>query len=118
MAWIRTEHFDEAVELLRAAMEAAPSDPELPDALGMAKRKLGRCDEAAALFRRSIQLAPSRPGPWMNLIAMLAYESGDRAGAATAGQEFLRRFPTAPEAELVRRILQEQTGGPSSNGGR
>jgi protein O-mannosyl-transferase len=110
VAWTRTERFSEAIMLLRQAMDADPSDPELPDALGMAERKLGQRDEAAAHFRRSIQLAPSRPGPWMNLIAMLAYESGDPAGAAAVGQEFLRRFPAAPEAETVRRILQGQTG--------
>lgn len=113
VAWTRTGRFDEAAALLRAAMQADPSDPELPDALGMAERKLGRHGEAAALFRRSIQLAPSRPGPWMNLIAMLAYESGDPAGAAAAGQEFLQRFPTAPEADLVRRILLGQADGPA-----
>jgi Tfp pilus assembly protein PilF len=118
VVWTRTERFDDAAVLLRAAMEADPSDPELPDALGMAERKLGRCDEAAAHFRRSIQLAPSRPGPWMNLIAMLACESGDRTEAVIVGNEFLRKFPAAREAELVRRMIGSRAGGSSSNGGR
>ncbi len=112
VALTRTDRYGEAVALLQGAMQTDPSDPELPDALGTARRRLGQTDEAAALFRRSIALAPARPGPWVNLIAMLAYESGDRTEAAATGQEFLRRFPNGAEAEIVRHIVSELSGPP------
>ena len=61
-SWVdRGEHLDEALGMLRRAVELRPNDGYIVDSLGWAHYKLGRYDQAVAELERAIDLKPADP---------------------------------------------------------
>jgi protein O-mannosyl-transferase len=102
IARTRQGRLDEAISLLSQASGLDPSDPAVYDALALAERKAGRLDDAQAHFQQSIRLDPARKGAWLNLISLLANDRRDMAQARSLAEQFIRQFPTAPEAAQLR----------------
>lgn len=61
-SWLeRKEHLDEAVAMIRRAVEARPDDGAITDSLGWGLYRLGRYDEAVPLMERAVELEPVDP---------------------------------------------------------
>lgn len=93
-----------AEQTLRSLTQRSPNDAAAHHNLGSVLLRGGRPGEAAAVFRRSLEL---RPGSVETRVclghALLA--SGDRAGAATAWQAALAAAPSHREATDALRSL-------------
>lgn len=87
----------EARALLERAIELAPSDAELWNALGNALAMGGSAGDAESAYRRSIELEPTLQKPLANL-GNLKLRAGDAAGAI---ELYHRAVPLAPENARV-----------------
>lgn len=87
---------EEAVKYFEQAARLRP-DPERLCNLGASLSKLGRLDEAAAAFRRALQLDPTYPEAHRNF-GVCRLRAGDEAEAEARFREALRLRPDFPEA--------------------
>ena len=84
---------------------------DLPHALALICARMGRQSEAMAFLRRSLDLfGPS--GRTLRLIAICAYEAGDKAGALDAVRRWRKLEPDSPEARGLDRGLTREVGAP------
>ncbi len=51
----------QALQLMKLAMEMAPTDPKLPYSLGMMLSKMGQDEEAAVYYNKAVELKPDYP---------------------------------------------------------
>ena len=63
----KNEQFDEAQELYRRVLEAAPDHPRALHYAGVLAHQQGRNDEALALIERSLALVPDQADWYSNL---------------------------------------------------
>lgn len=89
---------DDAVELLRRAVELAPDAESWRD-LGDALATEGRADEANEAFRKVLELEPDDELALTNL-GHLAYSSGDRDDAVSLLSQAAERAPRASTAAI------------------
>ncbi|MGA3023165.1 MAG: tetratricopeptide repeat protein [Bryobacteraceae bacterium] len=75
----------------RAAAQQ-PSNARYAYCLGAALGRSGKMDEAVKELRRSVQLDPSRPDPYLEL-ARLYKKAGQDAESCRTIQEYLRFMP-------------------------
>jgi tetratricopeptide (TPR) repeat protein len=85
---------DEAMALLRRAVELKPDSPDYHHNLGVALAHRGRLDEAIAAFREALRLKPDGTSALSNLGLALA-QQGKIDEAVTAFQDCLRLDPRA-----------------------
>lgn len=98
-------NLDEALELARKAVAAAPQVPQFHDTLGRVLRARGTRAAAMAAFEKATTLPPPLADPWYQL-GQLHDEAGNRAGAMAAYRKALELDPKAPEAAAARARLQ------------
>lgn len=90
--------FDKAVELLRRAYEADPTDAEIADFLGFALRKAGKLAESEAHLLAVLEQWPDRRFAWQNL-AVTASLIG-KSKQAVALFETSYRLSENPESSM------------------
>jgi hypothetical protein len=88
---------------LRAARVEAPGDPNIEELLGtLALKRIDRpgfLDEALAHFRRAVDLRPTSPYSWADIVAA-DYRKGDTAGEIQAAiRNAARMGPAEPEVQ-------------------
>jgi tetratricopeptide (TPR) repeat protein len=89
---IRCARHEEAVALLRGALEHGPGDGQMQRQLALALDGLGRHDEALAAAQRARDLVPSDLEAIL-LVASLGVRASDWAAAERAFREALARLP-------------------------
>lgn len=124
---------DEAVAILRGALERGEELPETDDALGLAWNNLGtvfrrqrRLDEARDAYTRSLVIAEANEDPpganvasVVNNLAQVASEAGEFDRAARETRRAIALFdPILPERHPARLVLQQNLGVALRNGGR
>ena len=94
---------EEALPLLRQALERQPDDVGILLNLGGAYVLLGRHEEAIAVLERATQLAPDEPMAWCNLGAALLRLPGEGTGGdqLRAVDAFCRGLELDPRAPNV-----------------
>lgn len=111
-----TQLHETAVELVRAALELAPSRFDILTNLGEVLRAAGRLEEATEVLRRATSLEPSHAQAWFNLAVLLEHRSallGPQEGpglalgrqAEEALHEFLRCVTDGKAAAEGRSLL-------------
>lgn len=105
-----------------AALEearAADADPReaafLARLEGQALQRLGRHEEAAAIFDHAAALAPEDAGVRAD-IARLRLATGDMAGALRATDKALELAPESAETLLLRALMEREQYGPEAAG--
>jgi predicted TPR repeat methyltransferase len=88
----------QAIPFFQAALQQRPDLAVAALGLGIALRQVGNYPEALEALRRAAALAPRRPEPWIN-IGQVNIAQGNRAAAAEALQEALKRKPTDSTAQ-------------------
>lgn len=99
----RTGRVDEALPLLKRAVDTSPDAPATHTNLGVALLAHGRIGEAEGEFRRALELDPSSPEALLNLARVLG-----ATGRRDEAEEVVRRVleilpPDSPLAERLRR---------------
>ncbi len=85
----RTEKHDEALELIRRALELKPDEPAIVDSMGWALYRVGRNDEALVQLQRAWDL---RPDPEVGAhLGELLWVRGDESGARRIWKEAAER---------------------------
>lgn len=69
-AYFRAGSYEDTEVAARAALELDPSVPSAWELIGLVQRRFGRLDEAAASFRRALELLPNEPRIVSNLAAV------------------------------------------------
>lgn len=80
---IQSEHYTEAEAQLQSLTSSQPDNPQVWFDLGFTESHLGKSSEAAAAYKKAVDLTPTWFEANLNLGLALA-KAGDRAGAATA----------------------------------
>lgn len=88
---------EEALPLLKQAVESTPGDAEAHNSYGCALAAAGRAAEAIAQFRLAIDLSPDYPDPHNNLASALA-QSGQAGDVVGEFRKALALRPDYPEA--------------------
>ena len=99
LGWVhrRRKQNAEAIECFEKAASAGRNDARFHNALGAALAAVGRFNEAAAAYRRAIELQPTFAEAHGNLARTL-WLTGDNTGAEQAYQTSLRLAPALAEA--------------------
>jgi tetratricopeptide (TPR) repeat protein len=81
---------------------------------------VGRADEALAQFQKSLDIAPTHPQTLFNIGIVRSEGKRDYAGAVQAWQTLLSANPSYPDAERVRRLIEDakrQAGSAAATAG-
>ncbi len=97
---------------LQSYQEAARLQPQMADAvrrIAALAAESGQMDVAVAACRRLIELAPEERSAYLRLAEIQERQLKQRANAEQIYHAFLRKFPSAPEANQVRARLGLKT---------
>jgi cytochrome c-type biogenesis protein CcmH/NrfG len=116
---IGNDYFDlgeaqKSVDAYTRALAIKGDDPNVLTDLGVMYRQLKDFPNALAAFRKAAAAGPTHPQSRMNIGVVLMHDMNDRQGAIAAWEDFLRVAPNDPNAENIRRSLEEmrsQAGG-------
>ena len=112
LAFQQRGQLDDALQVYRRILEAAPDHPDIVHFYGVLLHQLGRSEEAIATIERSLELEPDRAECYNNLgIIFRALERYDEAVAAYARATELD--PRHANAYNNLGVLQRFTGKPA-----
>lgn len=94
----RQGDFDAALTSYRLALRDQPNDPKILQNIAIAYSRTGRLEDAIRSYRRALEVAPDQSGAHYGL-AFLLLKRGDRAGAMSHLDAFLRHPPENGETE-------------------
>jgi Flp pilus assembly protein TadD len=109
-AWLAADRADQALPLLRANVRRQPEWSRHRNLLGLALRRLGQHDEAAALFRTATEVAPNEPEAWMNLAVLHADHGRHNDADAAFAQAFVVASPPAADLEYNHALFRQRLG--------
>ncbi len=100
----------EALAEYQAVLEKSPESYEAQISIARILRELGRIDESIPAFQKAVKLDPESADPYREL-GELFQKKEDLRVARSYFRDYLKRAGDAPDAERVRRVLQELEAG-------
>jgi predicted TPR repeat methyltransferase len=112
---LRSERLPEAEAALDALLACWPQQPDALHYLGVLRHAQGRSDDAVALVRQSLALAPGNVGAWNNLgnILLLAQRIDEAAEAYEHSVDAAQGTPEASRALDNLAVLYRKHGWPA-----
>ena len=109
IAWaLRNGQFDEALELLRPALQRSPGNAELWTMQGVAYAGRGEKKQALSSFRSALKISPDSI-PALQGAAQIEYEAGSAAGVPLL-HHLLRLRPRDATTNAMLAVLEYQEG--------
>jgi len=105
---LRSEQYNQALELLRPALQQSPADGQLWTMHGVAHSKLGNKKEALTAFRRALKISPDNI-PALQGAAQIEFDSGS-AGGIPLLERILRLQPGDLTSHAMLAVLEYQQG--------
>lgn len=105
---LRNRQFDEALELLRPALQRSPGNAELWTMQGVAYAGRGEKKQALSSFRSALKISPDSV-PALQGAAQIEYEAGNAAGIPLL-QHLLRLRPGDVTTNAMLAVLEYQEG--------
>ncbi len=99
-----------SVDAYQRALAVKGDDPNVLTDMGVMYRQLKDFPKAIAAFRKAAAASPTHPQSRLNLGVVLMHDLNDIPGAIAAWEDFLRIAPNDPNAENIRRSLEELKG--------
>lgn len=116
-AWVHlgNDYFDlgeaqKSVDAYNKALAIKGDDPNVLTDMGVMYRQLKDFPKAVAAFRKAAALGPTHPQSRMNLGVVMMHDLNDPQGAITAWEDYLRVAPNDPNAQNIRRSIEELRG--------
>jgi Flp pilus assembly protein TadD len=109
---LRTEQFDRALDLLKAALRESPDNAELWTMQGVAYAGKGQKTEALTSYRRALKIFPDDI-PALQGAAQIEYDAGSAAGIPLL-EHLLRLHPDDRTSHGMLAILEYQQGNCSA----
>lgn len=103
-----------SVDAYGKALAIKDGDPNVLTDMGVMYRQLKDFPKALASFRKAAAASPTHPQSRKNMGVVLMHDLNDANGAIAAWEDYLRVAPNDPEAENIRRSIEElrrQAGG-------
>jgi tetratricopeptide (TPR) repeat protein len=110
------EHWDEAIQWYRRAVELDPKNPDASTDLGVSLYYTNKADEALVQFERSLKINPKHTKTLLNKGIVLAFGKQDLKAAAAEWEKVVTLAPDTPEGQAARRAL-EGIAAAHANGG-
>jgi len=112
---IGNDYFDlgeaqKSVDAYTRALAIKDGDPNVLTDLGVMYRQLKDFPKALAAFRKAAAASPTHPQSRMNIGVVLMHDLNDPKGAVAAWEDYLRVAPNDPNAEAIRRSIEELRG--------
>ena len=112
---IGNDYFDlgeaqKSVDAYGKALAIKDGDPNVLTDMGVMYRQLKDFPKALAAFRRAAASSPTHPQSRMNIGVVLTHDLNDPKGAIEAWEDYLRVAPNDPNADNIRRSLEELRG--------
>ncbi len=109
---IGNDYFDlgeaqKSVDAYSKALAIKGDDPNVLTDMGVMYRQLKDFPKALAVFRKAASLSPTHPQSRMNIGVVLMHDLNDPKGAIAAWEDYLRVAPGDPNAESIRRSIEE-----------
>lgn len=105
LALLRQNQNSQAADIFAQAVSLGPNLASAHVDYAIALSKLNKNDAAIVELKQAVQLDPGQPSAWLNL-GGLYQTQGQIDQAIGALSEFTRRFPTHPDAQKVRSLIQ------------
>lgn len=96
----------DAADAYEKALAIDPKNVDVRVDMGTCYRNSGRPEKAVEAYRKAIEINPRHINAHRNLGVVLAYDLGDRAGAVREFEEYLKLYPSAPDAQQVRQDIE------------
>ena len=113
-AWVQigNDYFDlgeaqKSVDAYGKALAIKDGDPNVLTDQGIMYRQLKEFPKALAAFRKAAAARPTHPQSRMNIGVVLMHDLNDPKGAIAAWEDYLRVAPNDPNAENIRRSVEE-----------
>jgi cytochrome c-type biogenesis protein CcmH/NrfG len=100
------EHWDEAIQWYRRAVELDPKNPDASTDLGVSLYYSNKADEALAQFEHSLKISPKHTKTLLNKGIVLAFGKQDLKAAAAEWEKVVTLAPNSPEGQAARRALE------------
>jgi cytochrome c-type biogenesis protein CcmH/NrfG len=112
---IGNDYFDlgeaqKSVDAYSKALAIKGDDPNVLTDMGVMYRQLKDFPKALAAFRKAAAASPTHTQSRMNLGVVLMHDLNDPKGAIAAWEDYLRVAPNDPNAENIRRSIEELRG--------
>jgi tetratricopeptide (TPR) repeat protein len=89
--YLDNRNYEDTIPLLESALQRQPDNYGVVMNLGIAYRGVGRHLEAERMYRKALELQPSRPDPWFNMGILYGDHMKDYDRAITALQTYTSR---------------------------
>ncbi len=114
------EHWDEAIQWYKRAVELDPRNADASTDLGVSLYYTNRPDEALEQFEHSLKVSPEHTKTLLNKGIVLAFGKRDLKAAAAEWEKVVTLAPNSPEGQAARRALEgiasaHAGGGATSN---
>ena len=114
------EHWDEAIQWYRRAVELDPKNADASTDLGVSLYYSNKADEALAQFEHSLEINPKHTKTLLNKGIVLAFGKQDLKAAAVEWEKVVTLAPDTPEGQAARRALEgiasAHAGGGATSG--
>jgi tetratricopeptide (TPR) repeat protein len=119
-AYFDAEHWDDAIQWYRRALELDPKNADASTDLGVSLYYTNKADEALKQFEHSLAISPNHTKTLLNKGIVLAFGKQDLRGAAAEWEKVVTLAPDSPEGQAARRALEgiaaaHAGGGPATS---
>jgi tetratricopeptide (TPR) repeat protein len=113
----RQKDFAAALQHFKQALMLSPGDARACNNIATSYDHLGKHEKAKEFYLRTIRIDPEYPLPYRNLGVLYATHLGRPELAVRFWNRFLELVPSGPEADAVRKEIEELEKSESGAGG-
>jgi len=108
--------YEEAAPLYEEVLRKTPENTDVMVDLGVCYHRLGRSDDALALFDRALKIEPAKMQALFNKVIVLYMDKGDRKAAEKVLETLKQKYPDEPMVDRLKETLEQRRSGSSSKG--